>query len=348
MASRRGARLLAEMLDGYGVDHVFFVPTILSHTLLEMEQRTGISRVVTHGEKAAAYMADGYGRVSGRPGVCFGQTVGAANLAAGLRDAYMGCSPMIAFTGGPYTKGPASGRDRNRYQEVNDFPIFGAVTKASTRAENIGDLARSVRQAFRTATTDRPGPVHIELPGHLGEELELVETDEPLLVESQFAAAPPFRSLPDDASIASAADLLATADRPVLILGGGARLSGAGLAAATLAERHGIPVVTSLNAKATIPADHPMNFGVVGAYPRHSTNQLVEEADLALFVGSKTGSQVTRKWTLPRPGTTVIQCDVVAADMGINYPNTVSLLGDARDTLELLTAALATGSSVDR
>src|SRR5215218_750275 len=97
-----GARYLAESLEAYGVTHVFFVPAILSHTLAELDRRTSIQRVLTHGEKSAVYMADGYARVTGRPGVCFAQCVGAANLAAGLRDPYLACSPMVVFTGGPY------------------------------------------------------------------------------------------------------------------------------------------------------------------------------------------------------------------------------------------------------
>src|ERR1700740_2599051 len=110
------AQLLADMLQGYGVSHVFMVPAVLRRTFVEMERRTSIKRVHTHGEKSAAYMADGYARVSGRPGVCMAQVIGALNLAAGLRDAYLAHSPVIAFTGGggPPTKFPKG------YQEVGD------------------------------------------------------------------------------------------------------------------------------------------------------------------------------------------------------------------------------------
>ena len=97
-----GAEYLARTLDAYGVTAAFFVPTILSKTLYEMERHTGIRRILTHGEKASVYMADGYARATGRPGICMAQTVGAANLAAGLRDPFLGCSPVLAFTGGPY------------------------------------------------------------------------------------------------------------------------------------------------------------------------------------------------------------------------------------------------------
>src|SRR3977135_2393770 len=120
MAKMTGAQVLAEMLQGYGVSHVFMVPAVLRRTFAEMERRTRIKRIHTHGEKAAAYMADGYARASGRPGICMAQVVGALNLAAGLRDAWLAHSPVIAFTGGrePRTK------FRHVYPEVDDVPAF--------------------------------------------------------------------------------------------------------------------------------------------------------------------------------------------------------------------------------
>src|SRR5512138_164053 len=136
MQKMTGARYIAETLKGYGVTHVFFVPAILRRTMAEMEERTQIKRIRTNGEKAAAYMADGYARASGRPGVCMAQAVGAANLAAGLKDAALGCSPLVAISGGP------SGGTRHRYayQDVNDFPMFEPVTKASYRVDGVERL----------------------------------------------------------------------------------------------------------------------------------------------------------------------------------------------------------------
>src|SRR5262245_12017800 len=125
MAKITGAQCLADMLKGYGVSHVFMVPAVLRRTLAEMERRTNIKRIHCHGEKAAAYMADGYARASMRPGICMAQVVGALNLAAGLRDAYLAHAPVIALTGGrdPRTK------FRKVYQEIDDVPAFAPVTK---------------------------------------------------------------------------------------------------------------------------------------------------------------------------------------------------------------------------
>ncbi|MGH3303745.1 MAG: thiamine pyrophosphate-binding protein, partial [Streptosporangiaceae bacterium] len=168
-----GAEYLARTLDAYGVTAVFFVPTILSKALYEMEAHTGISRVLTHGEKAAVYMADGYARATGRPGVCMAQTVGAANLAAGLRDPYLGCSPVLAMTGGSYNWS----RGRNYYQEIEDFPLFKPVTKFSAQVTDAGRLPDLLAYAFAASVAGQPGPTHLEVSGHSGEDVEDGDVD---------------------------------------------------------------------------------------------------------------------------------------------------------------------------
>src|SRR5947208_9018850 len=122
MPRMTGNRYFAEALQAYGVSHLFFVPTMMLPAMAEMEGM-GITRVVTHGEKAAAYMADGYARASRRPGICLAQNIGSTNLAAGLRDPYMACSPVIAITGGP----DSESRYRHLYQDVMDLSMFDSV-----------------------------------------------------------------------------------------------------------------------------------------------------------------------------------------------------------------------------
>src|SRR5512145_148152 len=151
MPRMTGSRCFAEMLKGYGVTHVFFVPTILMDALAEMDS-LGVQKILTHGEKAAAYMADGYARASGKPGVCLAQQIGASNLAAGLRDGRMACSPIIAVTGGP----AAAGRYRHAYQEVEDYSQFDAVTKLNLHLDEVKRLPDLLRQMFRAATSGAP------------------------------------------------------------------------------------------------------------------------------------------------------------------------------------------------
>jgi acetolactate synthase-1/2/3 large subunit len=216
-----GAQFIADTLAEYGVTHVFFVPAIMSHTLAELDKRTNIKRIMTHGEKAAVYMADGYARATGRPGVSFAQCIGAANLAAGLRDAYLACAPLVVFTGGPYP----SSRGRHFYQQIDDLPLFQPLTKFSARADDVTRLPDLMRQAFREATTGTPGPAHIELLGHLGE-LEQQTAEFELRAERRFGQVPPFRPKPEDESIAEALRLLEQADRPILVAGGARRQAG--------------------------------------------------------------------------------------------------------------------------
>src|SRR5262249_50694005 len=128
-----GAECLADMLKGYGVTHVFHVPAVLRKTMAGVEGRTDLKRLHVHGEKAAAYMGDGYARASGKPGICAAQVIGALNLAAGLRDAWLAHSPVIAMTGGrdPKTK------FRKVYQEIDDVPAFEPVTKFNATVDDV-------------------------------------------------------------------------------------------------------------------------------------------------------------------------------------------------------------------
>ena len=191
------------MLAGYGVTHVFMVPAVLRRTFAEMERRTKIARIHFHGEKSAAYMADGYARASGKPGVCMAQVIGALNLAAGLRDAYLAHSPVIAITGGrePHTK------FRKVYQEVDDVPSFEPVTKRNATVDEVARFPDMVRQAFRIAITGAPGPVHLQFRGNEGQ-IDQEEAEMDALVEPQFARVPPFRPEPEAAHVQAALELL--------------------------------------------------------------------------------------------------------------------------------------------
>jgi acetolactate synthase-1/2/3 large subunit len=337
-----GSRYLAEAMQGYGVSHLFFVPTIVTPALAEMEDRP-VTRVMTHGEKAAAYMADGYARAGRRPGVCLAQTVGAANLAAGLKDAFLAASPVIAISGGPV----ANSRYRFAYQEINDFPMFAPVTKSSARVDTVQRLPDLLRQAFRVATSGTPGPAHLELPGEQGQAID-ARADLDLIFEQAYSQVPPFRPEPEPGAVQEALRVLAAADRPIIVAGGGVMASDAGPELLALAEKLNIPVATSLNGKGTISDEHPLAVGVVGTYSRISANQAVAEADLVFFVGSRTGGMTTHFWALPPRGTTVIQLGIDPEDLGRNYPNRVSLLGDARVTLRKLLEAAQPGLRRER
>src|SRR5262244_1727932 len=330
---RIGAEVLADMLAGYGVTHVFMVPAVLRRTFAEMERRTSINRIHTHGEKAAAYMADGYARASGRPGVCMAQVVGALNLAAGLRDAWLAHSPVIALTGGrdPKTK------FRKVYQEVDDVPAFETVTKWNATVDAVERIPDMIRQAFRAAVSGTPGPVHLQFRGNEGQ-IDQEEADMEALCEPQFARIPPFRPEPDVASMRAALVLLQQAQRPVIVAGGGVRASEARQELVSLAEKLKIPVATSLNGKDSIPGAHPLSAGVVGTYSRESANRVVAAADLVCFVGSETGGMTTHFWAVPKIGTEAIQIDIEPEALGRNYPLAAAVNGDAKVVLARMLA----------
>jgi acetolactate synthase-1/2/3 large subunit len=326
-----GAQCLADMLGRYEVSHVFMVPAVLRRTFAEMERRTAISRIHCHGEKAAAYMADGYARASAKPGVCMAQVVGALNLAAGLRDAYLAHSPVIAFTGGR----DAKTKFRKVYQEIDDVPAFEPVTKWNATVDAVERFPDMVRQAFRVATSGAPGPVHLQFRGNEGQ-IDQEEADLEPLVEPQFARVPPFRPLPDPASLKTLLGFLERAEKPVIVAGGGARWSGAGPELVRLAEALGIPVATSLNGKDCIPASHPLSVGVVGSYSRESANRVVAAAELVCFIGTSAGGMTTHVWAVPKIGVPALQIDIEPETLGRNYPLKAGVLGDAKTCLSLM------------
>ena len=328
-----GAQCLADMLKGYGVTHVFHVPAVLRTTFAEMERRTDIKRLHVHGEKAAAYMADGYARTSGKPGICMAQVIGALNLAAGLRDAWLAHAPVIAMTGGrePKTK------FRKVYQEIDDMPAFEPVTKFNATVDDVARFPDMVRQAFRAAVTGCPGPVHLQFRGNEGQ-VDAEEADMEPLVEPQFARVPAFRPEPDDASVRAALKILQGANRPVIVAGGGVRASGAAAELVALAEALQIPVATSLNGKDAIPGSHPLAVGVAGTYSRESANRVVNAADLVCFVGTETGGMTTHFWAVPKIGTPAIQIDIEPEALGRNYPLLAAVNGDAKATLTRMLA----------
>ena len=189
-----------------------------------------------------------------------------------------------------------------------------------------------MRHLFRTATSGAPGPVHLRLRGSHGQGVE-GEGDLQPLVEAQFSRVPAFRPAPEPQRVRDAVALLAKAQKPVIVAGGGVVFSQAQAELVELAEKLQIPVATSLTAKGAILDNHPLCVGVVGIYSRACANRVVSEADLVFFVGTHAGGQVTANWRIPAVGTPVIQLDIDAEQLGRNYPNTVPLLGDAKVTL---------------
>ena len=330
-AMMNGAEWLARALAGTGMSHVFFVESTLRRTLLQLSD-LGVKPILAHSEKAAAYMADGYARVLGRPGVCMAQSVGAANLASGLQDAWLGRTPVIAFTG---HKEP-SFQHRNSYQEIAHAPLFSAVTKFSSPVYSTSELPRLLRHAWRAALADTPRPTHLDFNGLQGDVIELGQTGEAPVIETEARRIPVHRPVADERDIERAAAILTGARRLVIVAGDAAAASGAGPEVLALAEALNAPVATTLGARGIIPTTHRLSAGVAGSYSAPPANRIVHGAELVLFIGCDTGDQVTLNWRIPPIDTNIVQIEADPLEIGRSYPNTTGLLGDPKATVARL------------
>jgi len=331
-----GAEWLARTLAANGTTHVFFIDAVIRRTLIELGT-LNVQRVLGHSEKAVAYMADGYARIAGRPGICFAQSVGAANLASGLQDAYLGFSPVIAITG----RKPPAHQHRNAYQEIAHHPMFSAVTKFSADVDAAADLPRFLRQAWRAAMTGTPRPVHLDINGLQGEIVETGSIAEPADADPAFQLRmPPFRPSPADDEIERAAAALRGSKRLAIVAGAGVTASQAGPEVLAVGRALAAPIGTSLGGRGTIPTRDRLSIGCVGNYGAPPANQIVHEADMVLFVGCHTGDQVTHTWRIPHIGTPCVQIDIDPLELARSYPNTLGLMGDPKATLAKLLSAL--------
>ncbi|HEX3993705.1 MAG TPA: thiamine pyrophosphate-binding protein, partial [Acetobacteraceae bacterium] len=318
----------------------FFIDAVLRRTLIELGT-LNVTRVLGHSEKAVAYMADGYARIAGRPAVCFAQSVGAANLASGLQDAFLANTPVIAFTG---RKSPSM-QHRNAYQEIPHQPMFSSVTKFSAFVDSASELPRLMRQAWREAMTGSPGPAHLDLNGLQADVIETgMVADAPVTEPGFQMSMPSHRPTPSDSDIERAAATLRAAKKVTIVAGTGAIQSNAGKELLALAEALHAPVATSLGGRGVIPTRHRLAVGCAGNYAAPPTNQIVHAAELVLFVGCHTGDQVTHTWRVPAIDTQCVQIDINPCELGRSYPNTLGLMGDPKATLAKLVDAIGTGS----
>jgi acetolactate synthase-1/2/3 large subunit len=325
----KGAEALLKSLKEYEVRHIFGLPGDTSVPLYDAlyEMRSEIGHIMTRDERGASFMADAYARVSFRPGVCDAPSGGGAlYMLPGIAEAYGSSIPVVAIT----TDIPAGETGKGTLTELDQQALFAPITKWTVLVTDSRRIPEMVRKAFRVATGGRPGPVHLGIPKDVLE--GKVEAE--IRAETECSTYPSRRTHPDPTAVAKAADLLVRAGRPVMVVGGGAVVSQAWGEVAELAELIGFPVGTTLTGKGAVREDHPLSLGVVGDNgARPYANRVVEEADLVLFVGCKTGSVSTRRWRIPRPGTRIVQIDVDPTEVGKNFETEVGVVGDAKFAL---------------
>jgi acetolactate synthase I/II/III large subunit len=336
-----GGALLAGLLTEHGVRHVFGVPGGQTLALYDaiLDSGGALRHVLVRDERTAAYAADAYARVTGRAGVC-DATVGpgAAKLPSGLGEALGASVPVVALVSDlPARLAPHRYRSAAS-QALDQAALLAPVTKWHATVPDAATMPALVRQAFREATTGRPGPVVLFLPQDV---LDSPAKGEPALPGSaRFGSFPAFRPAADPEDAAAAVAVLQRAQRPFVLAGGGVLHSRAGAELAALAEYLSAAVGTTLSGKGAIAEDHPLAVGVTGSMGTAAAAAALAEADVVLLAGTKAGSGATFDWSLPRADQAIIQLDVDPAELGRAFPLAAAVLADARSGLRSLLAML--------
>jgi acetolactate synthase-1/2/3 large subunit len=336
---RHGGDVLVEMLIGYGVPAVFGLAGGQTLPLYDgiRSRAPQIKHIPMRDERNAAYAADGYARISGRVGVC-DATVGpgAIKFTSGLAEAYNSSIPIVALVSDMPSDWLAVRYRGGGNQLVDQMSVLAPLCKWTGRLPGPHKLPELIQRAFQISTSGRPGPVTIELPEDI---FKTTYEEGTPPVDARFGSVPPHRFAPDPESLRAAAALLESAAHPIMIVGGGARLSNAGEQVLALAEALAIPVATTLSGKGILPENHPLSLGVIGSLGGSSVAKIfIEEADIILTVGFKFGQNPTFKWTLPKQGQRVVQLDIEGAEIGKVFPAEVGLVADAREGLAALLA----------
>ena len=329
-----GGRAVVELLKIEGVKHVF---GIVGSTFLDVLDRlyddSSVEYINVRHEQAAAFMADGLARVTDRPGVCLVTSgPGATNLMTGVAAAYVAHSPVVVLVGGI----ALDHYQKDAFQEYDLLGMFRPVTKHAVlinKAERIPELLRG---ALRTAMSGRPGPVFVEIPRDvLGGKLPPVSA---LAPESYRVMHP---QPPHPAAVREAVERLRRAERPLLLVGGGATRAGANELVVRLSERCGIPMITAYGRNDAVPSAHPLYLGPLGRAGAPEAAAACRRADLILVVGSRL-AQFTSQFDdrHVRPGTAIVQIDIEGRDIGRYYPVVVGIQADARETMQALLGAL--------
>ena len=332
-----GAEAVVEMLKAHGVEVVFGLCGDTSLPLYDALARDGSLRhVLTRDERHAAYMADGYARVTGKAGVCEGPSGGGATyILPGLVEANESSIPVLAIN----TDVSVSSRGKFTLTELDQRSLMKPLTKWNAVLDRAADLPRVFRQAFDAMTTGRPGSAHIALPFDV--QNGPVERSD-VWADPTLGAFPSRRVAPDPLFVELAAKLLRSAKSPLFICGGGVVLSRAESELLSLAEALNSPVATTISGKGSIDERCAHSVGVVGSNGgTPETRAVVDAADVVVFVGCRAGSVTTERWRHPATGRArIIHIDVDPAVPGTNYKVDVPLVGDAKLCLAALQEAL--------
>lgn len=332
-----GAEAMVRMLEAHGVTHMFGLCGDTTLPFYDALARLDhdITHILTRDERHAAYMADAYARVTGKPGVCEGPSGGGATyILPGLVEANESSVPILAIT----TDVSTTARGRYPLTELDQVSMMRPLTKWNTSLDDASRLPAMMRTAFRAMTTGRPGAVHLALP--FDTQKGYVDAAE-LWADPRHQTYPAEPAGPDPDAIREAAAILAKAKSAVAICGGGPVIAGAEAVLAKLAALLDLPIATTVSGQGAIAETDPRAVGVVGTNGGvQATRDVVEAADVVLFIGCRAGSVTTERWRWPSPDKTIIHIDSDPMVIGANYSTAVAICADARLALNALVAEL--------
>jgi acetolactate synthase-1/2/3 large subunit len=333
-----GAEAFVRMLQLHEVKYIFGLCGDTSLPFYDALYRLdhGMTHILTRDERSAAYMADGYARVSGKVGICEGPSGGGATyILPGVVEANESSIPILCVT----TDVSVGARGRYTLTELDQEALFRPLAKWNRVVDRAADVPKVVRAAFTHMTTGKPGAAHVGLPFDVQKD-PVDETD--VWADPSLGKYPARRTAPDPEAVAAAAEVLLAAKSPLIICGGGVVIASGERELQALAEALGAPVATTISGQGSISDAHPLAVGVVGSNGgTMPTRAIVERADLVLFVGCRAGSVTTERWRFPAPGKTrIVHIDVDPAVIGVNYRTDVAVVADAKLALGALAAAV--------
>jgi acetolactate synthase-1/2/3 large subunit len=331
-----GGRILAEMLKLYEVGPMFGMGGFQLLPFYDAVHELGLQHHLINDERAGAFAADAYARITGRPGICDGTMgPGAVNLLTGLVESLNAGIPLVALCG----LGNRRHSGKNMTQEGHQTEMLRPGAKELLRIESPQRIPEMVRRAFTVATSGRPGPVVLEVPEDVCHaQLRLPRED--FYADLSTAQIPARRYRPAENDVIQASLVLSRAQRPVILAGGGVHLSRAYESLQRISEEYNIPVAHTMSGKGSIPCIHPLSVGLFGRYSRIA-NDLIEASDCLLVIGCKLGEVSTNRYSLIPKGVPIIHLEIDPEEIGRTTTADVALVGDAELGLRDLVSALS-------
>ncbi len=337
MTEMIGADALMRSLAKEGVKEIFGLPGGANLPMYDELYKSDIRHILVRHEQSAAHMADGFGRVSRKPGVCFATSgPGATNLLTGIATASADSAPMVAITG----QVPVKMIGRDAFQESDIIGMANPVVKYAFQPRTPQEIPETVKKGFYIAETGRPGPVLIDIPKDTQQDSADISFPEEVNIRGYHPL-----SDPDISNIERAIQMLASADRPIILAGGGTIISSAFSELQAIAEALVIPVVTTFKGKGAFPENHPLSLGPIGMHGHAEANKIMSEADCVLAIGTRFSDRSIGTFEEFERNLKIIHMDVDPAEIGKNQTTNVAVVGDVRMSLRIMMTLLKKGTA---